>query len=138
MENLIERLPVKILVHTTSSYPCPESDVNLSCLENIYYLAEEIGLSGHYTAGNGAIEAAAVALGATYIERQFTWDRTWKGSDQAASLEPAGMINVVKAVRQIERVRGSGIKNVMPSEIAVMRKLNIGNANATAFYQDKS
>lgn len=135
--DLEDSLDIAILVHTTSSYPCPEEDVNLSCLKKMRTTAE-IGLSGHYTAGNGVIEAVAVAFGATYIERHFTLDRSWKGSDQSASLEPAGMMNVVKAVRSVERVLGNGFKRVMPSEIAVMKKLNIGNANATDIHAGKS
>jgi sialic acid synthase SpsE len=131
----IETLDVTILAHTTSSYPCPENEINLhwimtgialyrkSILMARKYSVDEIGLSGHYSAGNGAIEAAAVALGATYIERHFTLDRTWKGSDQAASLEPIGMMNVVKAIRQFERAFGDGKKKIMPSEEAVIKKL---------------
>lgn len=120
-----------IICHTTSSYPCPETEVNLRWIEKqknygIYLsggLSYETGLSGHYSSGNGAIEAAAVALGATYIERHFTLDRTWKGTDQAASLEPIGMMNVVKAVRTVERAMGDGVKRVMPSEIPCLEKI---------------
>lgn len=121
----------KITVHCTSSYPCPISEINLGVLTRLKFLLsyKEFGLSGHYIAGNGAIEAAAVALGATYIERHFTLDRTWKGSDHACSLEPVGMMNVVKAVRQIEVAMGDGIKEVMPSEVAVMEKLGISHAD---------
>jgi sialic acid synthase SpsE len=119
---------VEIIVHTTSSYPCPENEINLRVLDSRISFQEQYrffhwGLSGHYSAGNGAIEAAAVALGAVYIERHFTLDRTWKGTDQAASLEPVGMVNVVKAVRIVERALGDGIKRVMPSELPVLEKL---------------
>jgi len=134
VRNLIDSVNIHTLVHTTSSYPCPENEINLhwltvglaECLKKFgdyTWLGKEIGLSGHYVAGNGAIEAAAVALGATYIERHFTLDRTWKGTDQAASLEPIGMMNVVKAVRQIERAMGDGVKQVMPSEKPLLAKL---------------
>lgn len=120
---------VEILVHTTSSYPCPEEDVNLRVLDRGIapqgqFREFKWGLSGHYAAGNGAIEAAAVALGAVYIERHFTLDRTWKGTDQAASLEPSGMVNVVKAIRSVERALGDGNKRIMPSEIPIIQKLN--------------
>jgi len=111
-----------ILIHTTSSYPCPENEVNLVYLRNMGRPGT-LGLSGHYSAGNGAIEAAAVALGATYIERHFTLDRTWKGTDQAVSLEPIGMMNVVKAIRTVEKALGDGIKRVMPSEEPIIKKL---------------
>lgn len=136
VRNLIDHVDLAILVHTTSSYPCPENEINLKWITtglkqfvralriDIDPPIPEIGLSGHYGAGNGAIEAAAVALGATYIERHFTLDRTWKGTDQAASLEPVGMMNVVKAIRQIERAMGDGVKQVMPSEKSVLEKCN--------------
>lgn len=114
---------VEIFIHTTSSYPCPEDEVNLRV--GLQYPYVPWGLSGHYIAGNGAIEAAAVALGAVYIERHFTLDRTWKGTDQAASLEPVGMINVVKAIRIVERALGDGIKRIMPSEMPVIEKLGL-------------
>lgn len=115
--------PPHIVLQTTSSYPCPETEVNLNWLKVEKPCCFEYGLSGHYTAGNGAIEAAAVALGATYIERHFTLDRSWKGTDQAASLEPIGMINIVKAIRSVERALGDGIKKVMPSEIPCLEKI---------------
>jgi sialic acid synthase len=133
--DILDKINVSILVHTTSSYPCPDDEINLKWLEyglpglidHIAFLNPgsdmETGLSGHYTAGNGAIEAAAVALGVTYIERHFTLDRTWKGTDQAASLESAGMMNVVKAIRQVECAMGDGVKKVMPSELALRKKL---------------
>jgi len=126
----IKILHPAIVCHTTSSYPCPEDEVNLKWLrkqliwQTYVHPDYELGLSGHYSAGNGAIEAAAVALGVTYIERHFTLDRTWKGTDQSASLEPIGMINVVKAVRSIERALGDGVKKVMPSEVKLLEKLN--------------
>lgn len=133
--NLLDSISVNILVHTTSSYPCPDNEINLKWIttglkaylqtRTFVNRVEEIGLSGHYVPGNGAVEAAAVALGATYIERHFTLDRTWKGTDQACSLEPLGMINVVKAVRQIERAMGDGMKKIMPSEIPVMERLGL-------------
>jgi sialic acid synthase len=134
VQDIVNSIPVTILVHTTSAYPCPDDEINLHwitfgmkkymqvCTYSVVNGVKEIGLSGHYVAGNGAIEAAAVALGATYIERHFTLDRTWKGTDHAASLEPIGMMNVVKAVRQVERALGNGIKKIMPSEIPLLKK----------------
>ena len=109
------------LIHSTSSYPCPEEEVNLAALKSLSYGFD--GLSGHYTSGNGAIEAAAVMAGAKYIERHFTLDRSWKGTDQAASLEPSGMERVVKAIRTVERAMGDGIKEIMPSELPIIEKL---------------
>ncbi len=82
-----------ILYSCTSGYPVPDEDV---CLLEITYLIENygklvkaIGFSGHH---NGiSLDIAALTLGAGYFERHFTLDRTWKGTDHAASLEPDGM-----------------------------------------------
>jgi sialic acid synthase SpsE len=113
-----------VLMQCTSSYPCPIEDVNLQVipfLKDRYKLP--VGLSGHYVAGNGAIEAAAVALGASWIERHFTLDRTMKGSDHAASLESVGLKNVVKAVKSVELALGSSEKTVQESEMNVRKKI---------------
>lgn len=112
-----------VLMQCTSVYPCPEDQVNLNVIPMLKErYGCEVGLSGHYVSGSGAIEAAAVALGATWIERHFTLDRTWKGTDQAASLEPEGLKNVVKAVRTAERALGSSEKKVLEIEEPVRRK----------------
>lgn len=106
-----------VLMQCTSVYPCPEDQVNLNVIPELKKrYGCEVGLSGHYVSGSGAIEAAAVALGATWIERHFTLDRTWKGTDQAASLEPGGLRSVVKAVRSVERALGSSEKKVLKIE----------------------
>lgn len=113
-----------ILLQATSCYPCEEVDVNLEIIkEYLTIFGCQVGLSGHYVSGNGAIEAAAVALGATWIERHFTLDRTWKGTDQAASLEPEGLKNVVKAVRTVERAMGNNYKSVLNCELPTLRKI---------------
>jgi sialic acid synthase SpsE len=107
-----------VVMQCTSTYPCDEKDVNLNVLKT--YKAEfpwaQIGLSGHFRSANGGVEAGAVALGATWLERHFTTDRTLKGSDQAASLEPSGMKRVCKAVRNIEEALGSSDKFILNCE----------------------
>lgn len=87
-----------ILYSCTSGYPVPFEDV---CLLEIVRLKEtygqrvkEIGFSGHHL--GIAIDIAAYTLGATWIERHFTKDRTWKGTDQAASIEPGGLSKLVR------------------------------------------
>lgn len=87
-----------VLYSCTSGYPVPFEDV---CLLEIVRLRElygarvkSIGFSGHHL--GLAVDAAATALGASWIERHFTLDRTWKGTDHAASLEPDGMRRVVR------------------------------------------
>lgn len=59
---------------------------------------------------------AAVALGAKIVERHVTLDKTWKGSDHAASLEPAELTELVRSIRLVERAVGSGIKQMLPCE----------------------
>merc|ERR1719321_1838001 len=87
-----------VLYNCTSGYPVPFGDV---CLLDIRLLQEKyqgrvkaIGFSGHHL--GIAIDVAAYALGAQWIERHFTKDRTWKGTDHAASLEPAGLEKLVR------------------------------------------
>ena len=66
---------------------------------------------------------AAAALGACFIERHITLDRTMWGSDQAASLEPAGLSRLVRDVRVVSEALGDGVKRIYPGEYAAMRKL---------------
>ena len=113
-----------VIMHCTSTYPCRESDINLRVLKTLQERYKgPVGLSGHYVQGNGSIEAAAVALGATWIERHFTLDRTMKGTDQAASLEDAGLSRVIKSIRSVEKALGSPEKRVLECEIPVREKV---------------
>jgi len=118
------KVPELILMHTTSCYPCHDKDLNLRIIPELKKrYGTEVGFSGHHKSGNGAIEAAAIALGATWIERHFTLDRTWKGSDQAASLEPVGLINVIKAIESTTLALGSNKKEIQKCELPVRKKL---------------
>lgn len=113
-----------VIMQCTSAYPCRESNVNLRVLKTLQERYNvPIGLSGHYVQGNGSIESAAVALGATWIERHFTLDRTMKGTDQAASLERAGLRRVIKSIRSVEKALGSPEKRVLECEIPVRSKV---------------
>lgn len=82
----------------TSGYPVPFKDVSLLEIDRLkssyQRRVKQIGFSGHHL--GIAIDIAAYALGATYIERHFTKDRTWKGTDHAASLEPPGLSKLVR------------------------------------------
>jgi N-acetylneuraminate synthase len=80
-----------------------------------------IGYSGHETGIPTTI--AAVALGASFIERHITLDRAMWGSDQAASVEPHGLEILVRHIRSVEQAMGDGIKRIYPEEMAVMKKL---------------
>ena len=110
------------LMHTVSTYPMPDTDANLLCipmLKNEFKC--DVGYSGHET--GLAITYAAVALGATSIERHITLDRTMYGSDQSASIEPHGLRQLVGAIRKIEISLGDGVKRITQEEIKVAEKL---------------
>lgn len=104
-----------VLLHTTSTYPCPAEESNL---RTIATLAERfdvpIGYSGHERGLQ--VSLAAVAIGACVVERHITIDRTMWGSDHAASLEPQGLRNLVRDIRIIEAAMGDGRKRVHPGE----------------------
>lgn len=119
---LLEESPLALL-HCVSTYPAGDEDLNLLAIKT---LAAEfpklvIGYSGHE---NGTtLSVAAVALGASIVERHVTLDRTMPGSDQAASLEPFRLELMVGNIRRFELALGNGIKRVLPSEVPVMQKL---------------
>lgn len=114
-----------ILLHCNTEYPTPFEDVNLKAMDA---LREEFGVEVGYSDHTKGIEVpiAAVALGATVIEKHFTLDRNMEGPDHKASLEPDELKAMVSAIRNIEQaVGGDGTKHVSESErknIAVARK----------------
>lgn len=110
------------LMHSTSSYPCKNNELNLKVINA---LKEEfdcaIGYSGHEV---GLIPTvSAVCMGATVIERHITLDRAMWGTDQAASVESQGLMRLVKYIRVAEEAMGNGIKCVYRSEQNAMEKL---------------
>lgn len=114
-----------ILYACTSGYPVPFEDI---CLEEITRLKETfgkdvkaIGFSGHHL--GIAVDVAALALGAEYIERHFTLDRTWKGTDHAASLEPQGMLKLARDLRQTWKALGSKQEDILDIEKVQRKKL---------------
>ena len=112
------------LMHCISAYPFDDSLANLKMIN---FLKEKfdckVGYSGHEKGGM-AISIAAVALGATSLERHFTLDRTMYGSDQAASITPEGFENLVKSVRKVEKsLTGNSEKKILEIEIPVANKL---------------
>jgi sialic acid synthase SpsE len=116
-----------LMMHATSTYPCPPAELNLRM---IHTLADEfgvpVGYSGHETGLQTTV--AAVALGACMVERHITLDRAMWGSDQAASVEPAGLARLVRDIRVVEASLGDGVKVVYESELPVRQKLrrNLG------------
>ena len=111
------------ILQCTSTYPSAFSEVHLNVLQT--YMKEfpdtVIGYSGHEQ--GIAIPPAAVALGAKIIERHFTLDRTMKGGDHAASLEPQGFAKMVRDIHHIEEAMGNTEKKIQESEAPVFRKL---------------
>jgi N-acetylneuraminate synthase len=111
-----------LIAHCTSTYPCPPQELNLRMVRAlrrefncpIGYSGHEVGLQTSY---------AAVVLGASFIERHITLDRAMWGSDQAASVEPAGFMRLVRDIRVIEKALGDGVKRVYPDELPAKKKL---------------
>jgi N-acetylneuraminate synthase len=113
------------LLHCNSTYPMKEEDANLACIPMLREKFNcNVGYSGHESSLI-KVCVAAVALGATSIERHITLDRAMYGSDQAASIEAHSLSNFVESVRAIKSVIGNGIKNLTDSELAVRNKLRI-------------
>ncbi len=111
------------LQHSNSSYPMKMEEANLKCIHTLKNEFDcNVGYSGHESMGY-LISVTAVVLGATSIERHITLDRTMYGSDQAASLELAGLQRLVRDIRRIKTIFGDGNKKIWPSEIPVMKKL---------------
>jgi len=112
-----------LIAHATSSYPCPNEELNLKMITTLRekYPSIPIGYSGHET--GLAPTWAAVSLGANFVERHITLDRAMWGSDQAASVEPNGFNRLVRNIRDIEIALGDGIKRVYPSEMSARTKL---------------
>jgi N,N'-diacetyllegionaminate synthase len=104
------------VLHCTTAYPAPVTDVNLLAMRTIRdNLDVAVGYSDH-TLGL-EVSIAAVALGATVIEKHFTLDRNLPGPDHKASLEPNELNLLVSQIRSIEKALGDGVKRPMPSEI---------------------
>lgn len=112
-----------MIAHSTSSYPCPPSELNLAMITTLAQKFSNcpIGYSGHET--GLATTYAARAMGACFVERHFTLDRAMWGSDHAASVEIGGMRRLVQDIRDIDLAIGDGIKKVYESEIGPMKKL---------------
>ncbi|HEY3444746.1 MAG TPA: N-acetylneuraminate synthase family protein [Myxococcales bacterium] len=111
-----------ILLHTTSTYPATYDELNLAVIPALKKRYElPVGYSGHETGLPSSV--AAVALGASVVERHITLDRAMWGSDQAASLGPSGIIKLVSEIRLVETSMGDGVKCVIEREKPIIKKL---------------
>ena len=106
VEECVEACSPDVIFHTNSTYPCPVDQLNLNYINWLQnkYPEKVIGYSGHEYGLTTTF--AAVAMGARFIERHITLERTMWGSDQVASVEPIGLIKIVKAIRDIEKALG--------------------------------
>lgn len=110
------------LMHCVSTYPMADEDANLNCIKtlrdryqcNVGYSGHEVGL---------AVSYGAAALGITSLERHITLSRAMYGSDQASSVEPMGLIQLVGAVRKIGKAMGNGKLTINHKEIPIAEKL---------------
>ena len=113
------------LMHCNSTYPMKDEDANLRCIPMLKErYGCEVGYSGHESSLI-KVCTAAVALGATSLERHITLDRAMYGSDQAASIEINSLRNFAESVRAIPDVLGSGKKNLTDAERKIREKLRI-------------
>ena len=111
-----------VLLHTVSTYPTPEEDLNLAVIQTLKKrYGVPVGYSGHEASVSPSIVAAA--LGAQVIERHITLDRTMYGTDQAASLEKDGLRQLIAVLRKMPKLIGTGVKGWAPGEPEVAGKL---------------
>jgi len=110
------------LMHTVSTYPMKTEDANLNMIRTLREKFKcDVGYSGHES--GLAISYAAASLGISSLERHITLDRSMYGSDQSASVEPAGFRQLVGAVRKIELAMGDGVKRVYEAEKPIAENL---------------
>lgn len=119
------------ILHCTTEYPAPFESINLKAMN---HLKEETGLRTGFSDHSKGISVpiAAVALGATVIEKHFTLDRTMEGPDHIASLEPFELTEMVKSIREVEQSLGTGVKKPVDVELKNMkaaRKSLVANSN---------
>lgn len=114
-----------VIYSCTSGYPVPFEDVSLLEIKRLKEKfgdrVKAIGFSGHHL--GIAVDSAAVALGATWIERHFTLDRTWKGTDHAASLEPDGMRKLARDAKAVEKALTYKQHDILEIEDVQRKKL---------------
>tara|TARA_Y100000593_G_scaffold94692_1_gene195142 strand:+ start:818 stop:1696 length:879 start_codon:yes stop_codon:yes gene_type:complete len=110
------------LLHCNSTYPAKLKELNLKCIQTLKERYDcEVGYSGHeFRLGTSV---ASVYLGATIVERHITLDRQMWGTDQLSSVEPQGLIKLVRGVRELEVALGDGIKKVTEGEKPIRKKL---------------
>ena len=110
------------LMHTVSTYPMKDEDANLNMIKTLKKKFDcNVGYSGHEV--GLAVSYAASALGISSLERHISLDRAMYGSDQSASVEPAGFKQLIGAVRKIELAMGDGVKKTIEAEAPIAENL---------------
>ena len=98
-----------VLMHCVSTYPCPEENLNLNMIITLKNKFKcDVGYSGHESSVSPSI--IAFLLGANYIERHITLDRSMWGTDQSASLSKTGMENLTSILKKTHNIVGNGVK----------------------------
>ena len=111
------------LMHSHSAYPMPLEEANLKVISTLQKKFKcNVGYSGHEVASY-LVCISAVNLGVTSIERHITLDRAMYGTDHSASLEPTGLIRLVRDIRTLEKIMGDGKKRIWNSELPAQKKL---------------
>ena len=119
-----ENCPFEIM-HCNSTYPMSENEANLMCIHTLKKRYNcNVGYSGHESTLL-KVCVAAVALGATSIERHITLDRTMYGSDQAASIAVNSLKAFVETIRMVPLIKGDGIKKITDKEKVARKKLRV-------------
>ena len=110
------------LLHCNSTYPAPVDELNLSCIKTLKdRYGCEVGYSGHEYGLTTTI--SSLCFGATIIERHITLDKSMWGTDHMSSVEPHGLIKLVRGIRELESAIGNGVKVVTDSEKPIRDKL---------------
>ena len=118
-----------VLLHCNSTYPAPLHDIQLTWMRQLQGIHELVGYSGHER--GIAVTLAAVALGASVVERHFTLDRTMEGPDHAASLDHSEFKRLIEGVREIEQALGDGQERKV-SQGEMINRENLGKSLVAA------
>ena len=120
---ILGRDKIYCIMHCTSTYPSRPDELNMKCIVYLKdkYFWTKIGFSNHYSGLMGMM--MSVVMDVDMIEFHATLDRTMFGSDQAASIEPRGVFELMERINLIEVMKGDGIKKIYDSEIPIMKKL---------------
>jgi len=126
IEDAVSALEPHVIMHTNSTYPCPVDQLNMGYIQWLKekYIGMQIGYSNHYY---GIVPImASIYLGANWVEFHITENHEDWGSDQKASIEPAGVFKLVKGIRDLERAyQGFGPRDILSGEVKKRKDLSL-------------